>query len=166
MRTQLAVTDEPVSFLFLDLPFHPHDTKRVIHPHRPESASIPRYNWISPPSEHPLMQYRRYTLTTVTHQRLGDVCRRRSPWRGAACWFIDSCRPIFTFTTRSLKSPYILRPVQIQYMSHILQLPDADKWKPAGSLLSDNIWIIKKKKNHKWNLTSLLPLKLQELSVP
>lgn len=81
LRTQLAVTDEPLSLLFLDLPFHPRDTKRVIHPHRPESASVSQYNWISPPSERPLMQYRRYTLTTVTHQRLGDV---GSLWRSVA----------------------------------------------------------------------------------
>ena len=49
MRTHLVLRDEPVSFLSLYLPFHLHNTERLIHPHRTESYSVPYYNSIFPP---------------------------------------------------------------------------------------------------------------------
>lgn len=65
MRTHLVLTDEPVSFLSLHLPFHLHITERVIHPHQTESYSVPYYNSISLPSSDDPFQYCEYILTAV-----------------------------------------------------------------------------------------------------
>lgn len=84
MRTHLALTDEPVSFHFLYLPFHLHNTKRVILPHWPESYSISDYNRISPPSQLWLIQYCECADILHCHSLDHDISRRDSNWSGSS----------------------------------------------------------------------------------
>lgn len=87
-RTHLVLTDESVSFLCLYLPFHLHNTERVIHPHRCKSYSAPYYNRIFPLPEmtHPIL------WIDVDNLR---CCSLTTPFlvvKQERFWFINSSR--------------------------------------------------------------------------